>query len=274
MENLIHTFVVKRHHLSRLLCATTLLFCWTSLLSASSPEGPTGNEAASGPVKVFIDMGHGGKDHGAQGMLGLQESDLALRVGKLVRSELQATAKWRHIPLDVKVSRESDVFLALKERAEMANHWGADVFVSVHANSAERPLAHGFEVYFLSPEATDDEASTLATLENAKEEPLTSGVLSILSDVQTTYRIEESDKFAQKVFTSMAKGLKPNVRGVRQAPFTVLSGTVMPALLVEIGYLNHPEDARHLVRISYLKKLANAVSSGIIDFILESRKII
>ncbi len=243
------------------------IFLFLTVMSIFMPRG-----FAATPTKIYLDVGHGGKDRGAEGMFNISENDLCLRVGKLVKKDLGLQAAFKRMPVDIRLSRETDVFLALKERAEQANHWGADVFLSIHANSAEKPLAHGFEVYFLSPEATDDEANILAAVENAKEAPLTSGVLSILSDVQTTFHIESSSGFAQTVFRSMAKNLKPNVHGVRQAPFTVLSGTIMPALLVEIGYVNHIEDASHLSNPIYLKRLAHSIGSGIIDFLRKNSK--
>jgi N-acetylmuramoyl-L-alanine amidase len=222
------------------------------------------------PLKVFIDVGHGGKDRGAKGLFGIQESELCLKIGQLVGTELRA--KWAREsdrPLEIHASREHDDYLSLKERVETANTWGADLFLSIHANSLPVALAHGFEVYFLSPEASDEAAKKLAVSENAGEgqSSVSSQVLSILLDAQTTNHIQESSDFADVIFQALSVKFTPNGRGVRQAPFTVLAGTEMPAVLIEVGYVNHVVDASNLSKQNYLKALAGAISTGIIRFV-------
>lgn len=241
------------------------------------PVTKTANAApvvtAPKPLKILVDAGHGGKDLGAQGLYGLSEKILSLRIGSLVQNELSQRLQQKNILSEVRLSRQSDLFIALKDRARLANEWRAEFFVSIHANSSPSPKPSGFEVYFLSAEASDEEAAKLATLENEgkTEQPLVSEVLSILNDVLTTRHVEESGHFAETVFGAMASALRPNKRGVRQGPFTVLAGTRMPAILIEIGYVTHPEDARNLSRSDYLKRLADAISSGIIEHVLKHK---
>ncbi|MFM8314219.1 MAG: N-acetylmuramoyl-L-alanine amidase [Deltaproteobacteria bacterium] len=224
-------------------------------------------------LRVLLDPGHGGKDDGARGHHGVMEKEICLKVGKMVRRELERYSKLQGMLIEVKLSREFDEFIPLKERARLANFWGADLFVSIHANSSPAPRAKGFEVYFLSPEATDAEASKLARLENqAPPTPISAQVISILSDATTQYHVAESSQLAESMFSAVSRRLSSNGRGVRQAPFTVLHGTNMPAVLVEIGYVTHVEEAKNLMRDSYLKSIANAISSGIVEFANTPRK--
>lgn len=227
------------------------------------------------PFKVFIDVGHGGKDRGAHGLFSIQESELCLAIGKRIESTLRSRvvgALGR--PVEIRLSRERDEFLSLSERVDAANSWSADLFLSVHANSSPVAAAHGFEVYFLSPEASDEAAKRLALLENEDQpQPVSSAVLSILSDAQTTHHIKESSELAETIFQALSTQIKPNVRGVRQAPFSVLAGTQMPAVLIEVGYINHVIDASHLTKEGYLKHLADAISTGIIQFLGRSAKL-
>lgn len=224
-------------------------------------------------IRVLVDPGHGGKDVGAKGFHGVLEKDICMRVSKFIRREVERYSKVSGVPIEVKLSREFDEFIPLKERARVANLWGADLFVSIHANSSPVARAKGFEVYFLSPEATDEEASKLARLENqAPPTPISAQVISILSDATTQHHVAESSQFAEFMYSSVSQRVSSNARGVRQAPFTVLHGTNMPAVLVEIGYVTNLEESKNLSREGYLKRIASAISAGIIDFANRKRK--
>lgn len=231
-------------------------------------------EGASYRLKIMVDPGHGGKDDGALGRQGIREKSASLIIAKKVKREVEKVAKLQGYPLEIRLTRDEDVFIPLKERARMANEWGADMFVSVHLNSSPVSKAKGFEVYFLSPEASDPETERLALKESEGKLPTgKDDVLTILSDVRTTFHTNESAKFAEEMFSSISKSFLSNGRGVRQGPFTVLHGTNMPAILVEVGYVTHPEESRLLTKEAYLKRLANAISSGIIEFGLRTRKL-
>jgi N-acetylmuramoyl-L-alanine amidase len=254
-------------HFSLFLGVVVLIGTGLTRVAVASPL-PLPSPAADEPFKVFIDVGHGGKDRGARGLFGIQESDLCLDIGKKVVAGLIDRGKKLGRPLEFELSRESDVYIPLRERVDAANAWGADLFVSIHANSAPTPLAHGFEVYFMSADASDEAARRLARSENKDEgSAVNSQVMSILSDAQSTYHVQESSLFAESLFQSMARRLTPNIHGVRQAPFTVLAGTEMPSVLIEVGYVNHIKDAKNLAKQDYLKRLADAISTGIIEFI-------
>ena len=219
-------------------------------------------------LRILIDIGHGGKDAGAKGWYRLVESELCLKVGKAVKRELEKNfakfAKYKNAK--VVLSRGQDKFLSLHERVEMANRWNADIFVSLHANSSPVDKVHGFEVYFLAPEATDEAAKNLAKKENSEAAKITDPIQSMLHDAQASNHINVSSQLAEAIYGQMSLLLHSNSRGVRQAPFTVLSGTEMPAVLVEIGYVTHAEEAKNLVTPSYLNRLANAISSGIVSY--------
>ena len=242
--------------------------------ATNKPAREREKEMAGYRLKVMIDPGHGGKDDGAVGRQGIREKNTALSIAKKVKREIEKVAKFQGYPMEIKLTREEDFFIPLKERARMANEWGADLFVSVHLNSSPVSKAKGFEVYFLSPEASDPETERLALKESEGKLPTgKDDVLSILSDVRTTFHTNESSKFAEEMFSTFSKSFLSNGRGVRQGPFTVLHGTNMPAILVEVGYVTHPEESRLLTKEAYLKRLASAISSGIIEFGLRTRKL-
>ncbi len=240
-------------------------------------DGVALESQSSGPkrFKVLVDIGHGGHDFGAAGHHGVLEKEVCLRIGRQVRLRLLRLAKLYDFPMEVRLTREQDSFLGLRKRVEVANDWQADLFVSVHANSSPAKRARGFEVYFLSNEATDADASRVAQQENGEnlEKPISKGILSILSDLRTNNHILESSRFAESVYAALAERLRPNGRGVRQAPFTVLHGTQMPALLIEVGYLTNPEDAESLVKAAHQQKVATGISEGVLGFALRMRRL-
>ncbi|MEZ4750715.1 MAG: N-acetylmuramoyl-L-alanine amidase [Bdellovibrionota bacterium] len=213
--------------------------------------------------RVLIDPGHGGHDKGARSEAGMLEKDLCLDVAGRVATALNGSAKIRGVPLEVRLTRSSDRFVTLRDRVLTANEWKADLFISIHANAAPSPTPSGFEIYFLSTEASDNHTRYLVEKENSVEEVVPPGVLSILSDLHRTNHIQESGQLARQFFHRMSRSLRPNVRGVRQGPFTVLNGTEMPAILIEIGYLTNERDAAELARQGYLNRLVGAISSSI-----------
>lgn len=222
--------------------------------------------------RVFIDPGHGGKDQGALGVSAQSESAICLKIAKKVQLNLLRAAKTRNAQFEIMMSREGDEFLSLRDRYVAANTWDADLFVSIHANSSPVPKVKGFEVYFLSSEATDEAARHLAAKENANEVKKESLVMGILADATTQFHVRESSHFAETVFNAMSRSVRPNSRGVRQAPFTVLAGTDMPALLIEVGYLTNTVEARILGKETYLNQIANAISSGIVEHYVNRKR--
>lgn len=218
-------------------------------------------------LRVLIDPGHGGRDDGAQGLLSISEKIVALKLSKMVQRELERYSKLNDFNMQIELTRTDDTFVPLKDRNRIANEWDADLFLSIHLNSSPAPNARGFEVYFMSPKASDAAASKLASIENqGLSVEAKSPIQSILSDVQQNQHISESSEFAETMFSSISTKVVSNSRAVRQAPFAVLHGTEMPAVLIEIGYVTHLEDAKKLIQDPYLKRFAGAISSGVIEF--------
>lgn len=176
-----------------------------------------------GYYKVFIDAGHGGTDPGALGY-GYRESDLNLQVAKKVESKLKSKG------IDVKMSRNSDIFYSLSERAEMANDYGADAFVSIHQNSAEAKSANGIETYY-----------------NRKK--------------------EEDRPLSNDIQKQVISQTGANNRGVKNAEFTVLVKSKMISALVECGFISNESEVKKLSDSSYQDKLATGIADGIEEYL-------
>jgi len=238
-----------------------------SLLLAS----PAFAGAEQGALVVVIDPGHGGKwpHDGARGPRGQREKTVVLSVARRTKAILEAEGA------TVVLTREHDEDISIAERARIANEAGADLFLSIHCNSMEKPedreVTKGVETYFLSPDPTDAEAKLLAEMENGGPEavpiPRHSDALSgILADLALGQARNDSAALAQIIHRYMVHGARAASRGVRQAPFLVLSGTKMPSALVEIGFISHPQEARQLGRKSYQTRIARALADGVRDF--------
>lgn len=240
---------------------------------------PAFAESKPGPLVVVLDPGHGGSwpHDGAHGGRGLHEKVIALQVALQARQILEAEGA------SVLLTREKDEDVSFAERARIANEAGADVFLSIHCNSMERPedrkTSRGVETYFLSPDPTDAEARVLAQLENGGPEavPLpraASAVEGILNDLALGQARNDSAALAQIVHRHLVKDARLPSRGVRQAPFLVLSATKMPSALVEIGFISHPKEGRLLAREKHQRMIARAIANGVRDFaerVLERR---
>lgn len=238
------------------------------------PVAPKKKSPLKRQFRVLIDPGHGGKDKGAKGF-GLFEKNLALKVATHVVRNLATKKKKSPFHVQASLTRFDDRFIKLSERAEMANNWNADLFVSIHANWSPAKRARGYEVYFLSAEASDEATNKVVAAENvdAVQAPVQSDILKILKDVRLTHHVHESAHFAESLYHSLSKWIKPNVRAVRQGPFAVLSGTQMPAVLIEIGYVSNVYDANQLANQGYLKRIADAISGGIRDYLRTTKSL-
>ena len=215
---------------------------------------------------VVIDPGHGGKDSGAA-RYGTKEKDIVLDISNRLKKELEQNG------LNVFMTREKDIFIPLNKRAAFANEIKADIFISVHANASHHSSARGFEVYYLS-EATDDNARALAALENTSlnfEEGTISQTRSS-SENQTVYDLLlsehriESKELGYYIcnITSDRMGLEK--RGVKGARFAVLKGALMPAVLVEVGFVSNARERSKLNSSSFREKIAKAISSSVLAY--------
>jgi len=210
---------------------------------------------------IMIDPGHGGKDPGAI-CRGLKEKDINLRLAKILGTIL------RQKGFKVLYTRTTDKFIPLEERTVMANTMGADLFISIHVNAHRNRRIRGIEVYYLNIASSKD-AIRVAARENAVSSRKISDLQLILTDLMLNSKIKESSILASKVLNKIlltCKRYRPENNGVRQAPFYVLMGARMPAILIEIGYITNPQDRKRLRSYSYLKSLAKGVVQGILAY--------
>jgi N-acetylmuramoyl-L-alanine amidase len=220
---------------------------------------------------VVIDPGHGGVDLGARGVNGVLEKDLTLAVAKQVASLLRARG------VTVVLTRERDMFVSLPERTEIANRAHARMFVSIHANSAPELEVDGRETYFLSVDASDSEAMRVALAENdvfgqaGTASDSRDVVGGVLGDLIRTEHLRESSELAAAIQRSLAK-LPGTSRGVKQAPFVVLTGVNMPAALIEIGFITNAAEAARLGRKDTQSALAKAVVGALVDAMRQTRE--
>ena len=215
---------------------------------------------------VVIDAGHGGKDPGAIGPSGLMEKDVVLDIARRLRELMLRELQWR-----VTLTRDTDIFIPLEERTAIANAKGADLFVSVHANSAERPDAHGIETYFLDL-ASDEQSMRVAARENATTMSKVSDLQRILRDLQMTSKRNESSLLAGSVQQALVQapngGKNGRDLGVKHAPFLVLMGAEMPSILVETGFVSNPGEERKLADPKYRAQAARAIFEGIKEYFI------
>ncbi len=236
-------------------------------IAAAPPPRPTPKPSEPEPAvrTVVIDPGHGGENPGARGPTGTLEKDIALSIGRRLRAEL-VNARG----LQVFLTREKDVDVDLDERTAIANNYKADLFVSIHVNASRARGAKGSEVYFLSYQASDDESRRTAHLEGAAEPPpgtTQSADLSlILWDMAQAEHLEESSALASRIQEELAVVTGSEGRGVKQAPFRVLVGASMPAVLVEVAFISNPEEEKLLASETYQAKVAASLARGIERF--------
>ncbi len=224
----------------------------------------TARRRAPGVRTIALDPGHGGSETGAVGAGGLAEAELALQVARALRLQLE-----RRLPVKVVLTRNADVEVEHDTRTAIANQNQADLFISLHFNSSFGSRPHGAETYFLSREASDQMAAELAAAENRDATAAADPELDlqmILWDLAQSYHLAESQRFANLVQEELNLTLGLRDRGVKQAPFRVLMGARMPAVLVELGFLSNPEEEAALRRPDYQAELVDALVRAVIRF--------
>lgn len=229
-----------------------------------------GGQSAPPPDRfdtVVIDPGHGGEDRGARGPAGHREKDVVLAVALRLAERLRADG------LHVVLTRTADRSVSLEERTRVANQARGDLFLSIHANAAHSRRVRGIETFFVSLEASDEAAGELALRENealaaagvAAAEP-GDPLATILGDLIATEHMHESNELARLVQKSLAPPEAAPSRGVKQAPFVVLMGVAMPASLVEIGFITHPQEERMLASSRGQEDVADALARAVREF--------
>jgi N-acetylmuramoyl-L-alanine amidase len=217
---------------------------------------------------VVIDPGHGGVEEGAVGPTGLREKDVTLALARRLRLALTNADSG----VSVVLTRDEDRAVGLDERTGVANHNRADLFLSIHLNASPRAAARGSETYYLSTDATDDEARQLAVQENRSGGGSRSGdhdgaLDLVLWDLAQNHHLAESSALAESVQRHLNRLTGTRNRGVRQAPFRVLMGATMPAILVEVGFISNPEEEERLRTSAYMNQVVNAIVVAVREFL-------
>ena len=251
----------------------------TSAKPAITPTAPPAKpKQAISPTRkperwiVAIDAGHGGKDPGAIGLKGTREKQITLRAAKMLAEELGKTGKVTPVLI-----RSEDVYYKLRHRIKLAHDAQADLFVSLHADSAKNKKAHGISVFTLSDTASDKEAEYLARNENkadliggpdlAGEDPVAANELLRMFQRQT---MNQSSQLAATILTQITDFPGSDKRGHRFAGFAVLKSPDIPSALVEMGFLSNRQDEANLNDPAYLRKLTRRLSRAIHGYLENS----
>jgi len=247
--------------------------------NSSAPLAPP----ASGPVvenrpsltralglkisRIAIDPGHGGSDVGAMGPHGLVEKnlclDVAMRLGQLIEKNLSGA--------QVVYTRKDDRFVPLEERTAIANRANADLFISIHANSSDVPDARGVETYYLNLGASP-ESMRLAARENALAAASLHDLPTLLQKIESNVKMTESKQLATQIQDALSARLQlvsrgETNRGVKQAPFVVLTGATMPAVLSEISFVSNASDESLLLESAQRQRVAEGLYRGITAYL-------
>lgn len=213
--------------------------------------------------RVFIDAGHGGKDPGTAHN-SLVERNITLDIARRVGTLLKANG------LEVVYSREKDQSIALSKRTMLANKAKADLFVSIHVNAHASENICGFETYFLNL-ASNRQAAQVAIQENAGSDKRLADLQGVLADVMLNARVDESKRLAADIqrlaiFRLKKRFFSTRDNGVKSAPFHVLLGAQMPAVLIETGYCTNSAEAKNLAKPEYRHALAEGIAEGILAY--------
>ena len=214
---------------------------------------------------VALDPGHGGVDPGAISVTGVYEKDITLAMARAVRDQLVATGRYR-----VVMTRDSDVFLRLRDRVALAREAGADLFISLHADSIGSSDMRGMSIYSLSDKASDREADMLAARENRADAlggvNLTAEndeVVSILIDLAQRDTMNQSRRLANLLVEEVGRHTRLVPRPHRSAGFAVLTAPDVPSVLMELGYLSSPQDAKLLEQSEHRARIARSIQRSI-----------
>jgi N-acetylmuramoyl-L-alanine amidase len=238
------------------------------------PQGPVGILFAPPPARprpsqntriIVIDPGHGGVDPGARSVSGIYEKHITLKVAREVRDQLRRKGGYK-----VALTRDRDKFIRLRDRIAIARAAGADLFVSIHADTMPNKSVRGASVYTLSENASDAEAAALAEQENkadliagvdlTRETP---DVANILIDLAQRETMNRSVQFAGLMVGELSRETRLLPNSHRFAGFAVLKAADVPAVLVELGFLSNPQDESELMQKSHRKRLAAAITRSI-----------
>ncbi len=216
--------------------------------------------------RIAIDPGHGGRDTGSVGTGGLTEKDLVLDVALQLKELLE-----ERLGTEVVLTREEDVFVPLEERTAVANQEGADLFISIHANSSRHRKVSGVETFYLHY-ASDDEALEVASRENAGSQRNIRELEDLLRKIALGDYNRESRDLAHTIQDKLQGTMREfrpawKNRGVKKAPFIVLINSEMPSVLTEIGFISNPADEKYLKKEPAREQIAEALYKGIEEYL-------
>jgi len=237
--------------------------------AAAPPVGEvTPPPSAPPPILIVVDPGHGGAETGAIGPGGLNEKDFTLQLARRLASAIP-----RALASRVVLTRDSDSAISLDDRTAVANHEKASLFLSLHANSSRSAGAHGSETYYLSLEASDKLGEEVARRENQVLQG--SGVADvspgsdldfILWDLAQSAHLKESSELAEAIQEELNIVSRTENRGIKQAPFRVLVGATMPAVLVEAAFISNAEEEKKLNSAVFQQSVAEAIARALARF--------
>ena len=242
-------------------------------VALSAPVAPRGNATGGfsiarqlglGVSRIVIDPGHGGHDPGAQ-VRGLNEADLTLDIALRLEALLEKAPG-----LEVVLTRRTNVYLTLEERTAIANREGADLFLSVHANTSRNVNASGVETYFLSFAGSAD-AEAVAARENSSHVGEMHKLPDIIRAITLNNKLDESRDFAGMVQEALVTRLRRSNasltnRGVKKAPFVVLIGAEMPSVLAEVSFMTNKKDWQLLKTATYKQRIAEALHAAVMRY--------
>jgi N-acetylmuramoyl-L-alanine amidase len=230
----------------------------TALASPSTASGPGGPPRR--PPIVVLDPGHGGSNPGAAGTTGLHEKQLSLTLATAVADRLRTRG------IAVELTRTTDRTLTLRQRVAHADRVGADLFVSIHANASPTRTQRGYETYVLTPRGIDVDGRALRSDTTTPRPGVDPDVALVLDDVERgASQWEAADLAARMQRTLRDRRGADGDRGVRQDAQHVLLGATMPAVLVEVGFIDHPIEGRQLAEPAVQAQLADAIAEAILD---------
>jgi N-acetylmuramoyl-L-alanine amidase len=232
-----------------------------ALASFPAPQAILPVTASLAVKRIVLDPGHGGNDSGARAAHGIWEKEVTLDVARHLRTYL------RQATYEVAMTRDSDTFVSLRQRAQVGNTERADLFVSIHVNSVPSRECHAVETYYLGP-ADDPRAEQLAGSENRDSGYHLADFRRLLEGVYVNVRQTESRNLAQAVqreLVTILANTNPDIRdkGVRSAPFLVLVATESPGILAEVSCLSNDEEAARLAEPAYRQRIGRALFLGI-----------
>jgi N-acetylmuramoyl-L-alanine amidase len=217
--------------------------------------------------KVIVDAGHGGKDPGAMGAGGMKEKDIDLDIARRVAKS------FRNEGVEVILTRDSDEFITLSDRTELASIPTADIFISIHANATKSHRARGIEVYYMGSltgldkveaQRLQNEKKLCRTLNMKQDVP---ELRRIVADMLYSYKMSDAAPLSEAVANGLYQDLRQGSRGSKTARFFVLRNTLIPAVLVEVGFISNPQEAMLLRDGAYRQKIADSIAKSVLRYV-------